>query len=313
MQIFLAGGTGAIGRQLVPQLVAAGHEVTATTRAHAKVPQLRALGAVPAVVDALDAAAVGDAVARAEPEVVIHQLTDLSGTTDLRHFDRQFAATNRLRTRGLDHLLAAAQAVGVRRVIAQSYTGWPNERTGGPVKTEDDPLDPNPPAHQRESLAAIRYLERTLLAAPVESVVLRYGTFYGRGVSDELFALVRARRLPVVGDGGAIWSWIHVDDAASATVAAVERGAGTYNVVDDDPAPVRELLPFLAEALGARRPRHVPVRVARLLAGEVGVSLLTQVRGSANARARAELGWTPRWPSWREGLRHELQDPVTAG
>lgn len=313
MKVFLAGGTGAIGRQLVPQLVAAGHEVTATTRTHDKQSLLRELGAQPVVVDGLDAAAIGDAVARAEPEVVIHQLTALSGASDLRHFDRQFTTTNLLRTRGLDHLLAAAQAVGVRRVIAQSYTGWPNERTGGAVKTEDDPLDPHPPAEQRESLAAIRYIERTLHAAPLQSVVLRYGTFYGRGASDELFAIVRTRRLPVVGHGGAIWSWIHVDDAAAATVAAVERGQGVYNIVDDEPVPVHELLPYLADLLGARPPRHVPVWVARLLAGEVGVSMLTRVRGSANAKARRELAWTPRWPSWREGLRHELQGSVTAG
>jgi 2-alkyl-3-oxoalkanoate reductase len=310
MRIFLAGGTGAIGRSLVPQLVAAGHSVVATTRSASRVEFLRELGAEAAVIDGLDAAGVGDAVARAEPEVVIHELTGLAGTSDLKHFDREFAETNRLRTEGIDHLLAAARATGARRFIAQSYTGWNNIREGGPVKTETDPLDPNPPAEQRASMAAIRHLERAVIGAPLEGVVLRYGTFYGPGASDEMVDLLRKRRLPVVGDGGAVWSWIHVDDAAAATVAAVERGSGIYNIVDDDPTPVSEMLPALAELVGAKPPRHLPVWLARLIAGEVGVSLLTQIRGSSNAKARRELDWAPRWSSWRDGMRHEMKSSV---
>ena len=311
MRILLAGATGAIGRRLVPQLLAAGHHVIATTRTENKQAALWNLGAQPVLMNGLDAESVGTAVAEAEPEVVIHQMTAIDGVTDLRHFDREFAATNRLRTQGTDHLLAAARATGVRRVIAQSFTGWPNERTGGPVKSETDPLDPNPPAQQRESLAAIRHVEQAVVGAPLEGVVLRYGTFYGHGVSQELFDLLRARKLPVVGDGGAVWSWIHVDDAAAATVAALERGSGVYNVVDDDPAPVREMLPAIAELIGAKPPRRVPVWLARMLAGEVGVSMLTQVRGSSNAKAKRELGWAPEWASWRDGLRAEVA--VAAG
>jgi nucleoside-diphosphate-sugar epimerase len=310
MRILLAGATGAIGRRLVPQLRAAGHEVVATTRTPDKQALLWNLGARPVLMDALDAEAVGAAVAAAEPEVVIHQLTALADMSDLKHFDRTFAMTNRLRTEGTDHLLAAATASGVRRMIAQSFTGWPNERTGGPVKTEDDRLDPNPPKQQRESLRAIQYLEAAVEKAPMESVVLRYGTFYGPGASDQTFDLIRRRQIPIVGDGGAVWSWIHVDDAAAATVAAVERGSGIYNIVDDDPTPSQEIVPALAEMIGARPPRHVPVWAARLLAGEVGASMLTQIRGSSNAKARRELGWAPARASWRDGLR---ATPVKAG
>jgi 2-alkyl-3-oxoalkanoate reductase len=313
MRIFLAGGTGVIGRVLVPQLRAAGHHVVATTRSRSKTASLRELGAEPVVVDALDAAAVGDAVARAAPDVVIHQMTAISGMSDMKHFDREFAATNRLRIEGTDHLLAAARATGVRRMIAQSFTGWPNARAGGPVKTEDDPLDPAPPQQQRKSLLAIEHVERAVLAAPLEGVVLRYGTFYGHGASPELFDMIRKRRLPVAGEGGALWSWIHLDDAASATLAALEHGSGIYNIVDDDPTPVREMLPAIAELLAAKPPRHVPVWAARLLAGEVGVSMLTQLRGSSNAKARRELDWAPRWPSWRDGVRDELKAAKQAG
>jgi nucleoside-diphosphate-sugar epimerase len=306
MRVLLAGGTGAIGRPLVPRLVAAGHHVVATTRTGSKTAQLAELGAEPLVVDALDPAAIGEAVAKAEPEAIIHQLTSLSGSSDLRHFDRTFAGTNRLRTVGTDNLLAAARAAGVRRFIAQSYTGWPNERTGGPVKTEDDPLDPNPPKQQRESLAAIIHLERAVLEAPLEGVVLRYGLFYGPGASDEMVELAHKRRLPIVGEGGGIWSMLHIDDAATATVAALAQGDGTYNIVDDDPAPARDILTALAVAVGAKPPRSVPVWLARMVAGEVGVSMLTQVRGSSNAKARQELEWTPRWASWRDGFRGGL-------
>lgn len=313
MRIFIAGAAGAIGRSLIPLLVDAGHDVTATTRTESNFHTLQNLGAHPAAVDGLDAAAVGDAVARAEPEVIIHQMTSLAGLSNVKHFDRVFAVTNRLRTEGTDHLLAAARATGVRRFIAQSYTGWPNIRSGGPVKTETDPLDPNPPAEQRQSLAAIRHVEKSVVSAPLEGVVLRYGSFYGHGVSAQLYDLIRARKLPIAGDGGAVWSWIHIDDAASAAAAAVDRGTGIYNIVDDDPTLVREMLPAIAEMVGAKPPRHVPVWLARLAAGEVGVSALTQTRGSSNAKARRELGWAPRWASWRDGVRDELRELAAAG
>lgn len=310
MRVFVAGASGAIGRRLVPQLAARGHEVIATTRTPGKVGALRASGAATVeVVDGLDAMAVGEAVARAAPDAVVHEMTALASARvgDLRHFDRVFAATNRLRTRGTDNLLAAATAAGVRRFVAQSYTGWPNAREGGPVKSEDDPLDPHPPAQQAESLAAIRHLERAVTAAPLDGVVLRYANFYGPGASDELVAAVRARQLPIIGSGAGVWSWVHVDDAAAATVAALERGApGVYNIADDDPAPVAEWLPYLAQAVGAKPPRRVPVWLGRLLGGAVAVSWMTQVRGSSNAKARRELGWQPVWRSWRDGFRAGL-------
>jgi nucleoside-diphosphate-sugar epimerase len=308
MRVFVAGAAGAVGQQLLPQLIAQGHQVTASTRNPARAARLRELGAEPVVVDGLDAVAVGEAVARAEPEAVVHQMTSLAGGSDLRHFDRTFAVTNQLRTQGTDHLLAAAAAAGARRFIAQSYTGWPNIRQGGPVKTEDDPLDPDPPAAQRESLAAIEYVERVVpAAAPVQGIVLRYGSFYGPGASDAFVGLVRKRRLPIIGDGAGIWSFLHIHDAAAATVAALEHGRpGIYNVVDDEPARVAEWLPFLARAVGAKPPRRVPVWLGRLAAGEVAVSAMTQIRGSSNARAKQELGWQPAWPSWRQGFAHGL-------
>jgi 2-alkyl-3-oxoalkanoate reductase len=306
MRVFLAGATGAIGRPMIRQLLAAGHHVTATTRTAAKRDLIWNLGAEPVVVDALDASAVGEAVAKAEPDAILHQLTALAGSSDLKHFDRTFARTNELRTVGTDNLLAAARAAGVRRFVAQSYTGWNNERTGGPVKTEHDPLDPSPPKQQRRSLAAIRYLERAVLDAPLDAVVLRYGTFYGPGASDELVTLVRKRAMPIVGAGDGIWSMIHVEDGAGATVAALTRGQGVYNIVDDEPAPVREVLTTLADVVGAKPPRHVPVWLARIAAGEVGVSMLTQIRGSSNAKAKRELDWAPRWATWRDGFRGGL-------
>jgi nucleoside-diphosphate-sugar epimerase len=313
MRVFVAGATGAIGRRLVPQLIAAGHQVTATTRTPAKVDLLRRLGAEPAIVDGLDGAAVGEAVARAEPDAVIHQMTSLAGMSDLRHFDRTFAVTNALRTKGTDHLLAAAAASGVRRFIAQSYAGWPNARTGSAVQDENAPLDADPPEQQRQTLEAIRYLESAVRRAPLEGIVLRYGSFYGPGASDEMVEAVRKRRFPIVGDGAGVWSFIHVEDAASATVAALTSGApGVYHVVDDEPAPVAEWLPFLARAIGAPPPRHVPVWLGRLLAGEVVVSLMTRTRGSSNARAKAELHWRPGWASWREGFTHALVEPRDA-
>jgi nucleoside-diphosphate-sugar epimerase len=312
MRVFVAGGTGALGRRLVPQLVARGHEVTATTRSARKVDELRALGAHPVVVDGLDGAAVGQAVAEARPDAIVHQMTAI-GTPDLRRFDRWFASTNELRTTGIRHLLAAAQASGVEKVVAQSYTGWTNVRAGGPVKTEDDPFDPEPAKEQRESMAAIRFLERAVSEAPLTGIALRYGNFYGPGASESMVELVRARKMPIVGSGTGVWSFIHLDDAAAATVAAVERGeAGVYNIADDDPAPVAEWLPHLAAAVGAKPPMRIPAWLARPLAGEVVVRWMTEGRGSSNEKAKRELGWKPAWTSWQDGFRHGLTDPVSS-
>ena len=306
MRVLVAGATGAVGKQLVPQLIAAGHRVTATTRSADKASGLRAAGADVAVVDGLDAVAVGEAVARAEPEVVIHQMTALGDGFDFRHLDKTFAKTNELRTTGLDHLLAAAQAAGVRRVIAQSYTGWANVRTGGPVKTEDDPLDPDPPAALRPTLDAITYLEHAIASSPMEGIALRYGNLYGPGASDLLVGMVKRRQVPLIGDGAGIWPWVHVQDAASAAVAALHRGDGVYNIVDDDPAAVSEWLPALAVAVGARRPFRVPAWLGRIAAGEAAVVMMTQVRGSSNAKAKRQLGWEPAWPTWRDGFARGL-------
>jgi nucleoside-diphosphate-sugar epimerase len=304
MHVYIAGGAGAVGRRLIPQLVERGHRVTATTRDPAKVARLERLGAQPVVVDGLDAAAVGTAVATAEPDAVVHQMTALGGGIDPRHFDRSFARTNRLRTEGTDHLVAAALACGVRHLVAQSFTGWTNSRSGGWIKDEDDPLDPEPPTGQRETLAAIRYLEETVRGA--DGAVLRYGGLYG-DVEDPMVAMVRKRRFPLVGGGTGYTSWVHLDDVASATVLALERQSrGVFNIVDDEPAPASAWLPYLAECVGAKPPLQLPVWVARLVAGEVAVSLLTRTRGSSNARAKRELGWDLRWPSWREGFRHGL-------
>jgi nucleoside-diphosphate-sugar epimerase len=311
MRVFLAGGTGAIGRRLVPQLVAHGHEVTATTRDPRKMELLTRLGATPVVINGLDAVGVGEAVARAEPEAVIHQMTSISGAPDLKHFDRWFAQTNRLRTEGTEHLLAAAKAAGVQRFIAQGFTGWTNPRTGGPVKSEADPLDPEPPKAMRQTMAAIRYLEEVVPATSMEGIVLRYGSLYGPGASELMVEVVRKRKMPVIGTGGGVWSWTHVDDAAAATVAALEHGArGVYNVVDDEPAPVAVWLPYLAEAVGAKAPMHVPVWLARLLVGDAGVEWMTQGRGASNAKAKRELEWRPAWSSWRDGFRHALAEPT---
>ena len=304
MRIFVAGAAGAIGRRLIPELVRRGHQVTASTRSPGKLGLLRDLGATPVEVDGLDGSAVGQAVARAEPEAIIHQMTSLAGGADLRQFDRCFARTNELRTRGTAHLLAAARAAGVQRFVAQSYTGWNNAREGGWVKTEDDPLDPAPARAQRETMAALQYLEQTVCDAPLQGVVLRYGSLYGPGSSDELAALVRKRRMPIVGDGRGVWSWIHLDDVASATATALERGlTGVYNVTDEEPAPVAEWLPYLADVLGAKPPLHLPVWVARLAAGEVVVRWMTEGRGSSSAKLRAATNWRPKWRSWRDGFR----------
>ena len=316
MRVFIAGATGALGQRLVPQLVAEGHQVTGMTRTPAKAEMLRALGARPAVADALDAGAVRRAVGDASPEVVVHQLTALSGELDMRHIDRTMAATNRLRTAGTDHLLDAAREAGARRFVAQSYAGWPFARTGGPVKDESDPLDPAPPAALRETLDAIRHLEAAVTGIDWgDGLVLRYGGFYGPGTGlslrpgAEMAAAVRARRFPVVGAGGGVWSLIHIDDAASATVAAVERGAaGIYQVADDEPAPVRDWLPALAAALHAAPPRHLPRWVGRLAGGEAATVMMTEVRGASNAKAKRELGWRLRYPSWRQGFAEGLDE-----
>jgi len=311
MRIFIAGGSGALGRRLVPMLVEAGHDAVATTRTPDKADRLRASGVEPVILDALDRDAVIRAVIAAKPDVIVDELTALSGPTDLRRFDRTFAVTNRLRIEGTDHLLAAARAAGVGRVLAQSYTGWPNPRTGGPVKTEDDPLDPHPTAASRESIAALRHLESTVVGArDLAGVVLRYGSFYGPGtglgVGGEVLEMVRRRRLPVVGGGTGVWSFIHIDDAARVTLAALDAPGGLYNIVDDEPAPVREWLPYLARCIGARPPRRVPAWLARALIGEHGVSMMTAVRGSSNAKAKRELDWRPRYASWRQGFREGL-------
>ncbi len=307
MKVFLAGATGAMGMQLVPRLVSAGHEVVAMTRREAKQAALAERGATSVVADALDPDQVAAAVTAAQPEAIIHQLTAIA-SLDTRHFDRDFAATNRLRTEGTDNLLAAGRAAGVGRFVAQSFTSWPYARTGGPVKNEQDPLDPAPAREMRETLAAIRHLEEAVTGAQwTEGIVLRYGMFYGPGTSlspgGDQFEMVRKRRFPVLGSGAGVWSFIHVADAADATVAALEHATrGIYNVVDDDPAPVADWLPALATQLGARPPHRIPRFVGRLFAGEAGALMMTETRGASNAKAKRELGWTPQHASWRDGF-----------
>jgi 2-alkyl-3-oxoalkanoate reductase len=307
MRVLVVGATGAVGRQLVPQLIAAGDQVWATTRSLAKVGDLRAAGAEPLVLDGLDGAAVDEAVARAEPEVIVHEMTALAGSLDLRKFERTFAATNALRTTGVDHLLAAATAQGVRRFVAQSFAGWPNVRRGGPVKTEDDQLDPDPPASQRTTLEAIRHLERAVTSAPLEGLALRYGGLYGPGSSEVLVTMLKRRRVPLIGNGAGVWSFLHVTDAARATVAAVHAGPpGIYNIVDDEPAAVADWLPVLARCAGAPPPLRVPAWVGRVAGGTAALSMMTQARGSSNAKAKRELGWQLVWPSWRQGFADGL-------
>ena len=304
MRVFVTGATGALGQHLVPGLVAAGHEVTATTRTPGKAAQLRAAGAAPVILDGLDRAAVLAAVRAAAPEVIVHQMTALADMRSLRNTDRVFAVTNELRTRGTDNLLAAAAEAGTRRVIAQSYTGWTNERSGGPVKTEDDPFDSRLVPSAVRTLAAIKHVEQTVPLQVPEGIVLRYGSFYGPGASQILLDLLRKRMLPVIGGGTGIWSFIEITDAAAATIAAVDRGApGVYNVVDSDPAPVKDWLPYLAGVAGAKPPLRVPAWLGRLLAGEFVVTQMTTARGSSNEKARKNLGWQPRYASWREGFR----------
>lgn len=312
MNVFVAGAYGAIGKPLVTQLVAGGHSVIATTRSAQQVEQIRAMGAEPVVVDALDRAAVVEAVKRAAPDVIIHELTALKHIKDFKNFDRDFAMTNRLRTEGTDYLLEGARAAGTRRFVIQSYGGWIYAPTGSQVKTEEDALDPNPPARQVESLRAIRYLEQAAQSVNgIEGIALRYGNLYGPGTGfapdGDITEMVRKRMFPIIGSGAGVWSHIHVDDAASATVAAMLYGApGVYNIVDDEPAPVYEWLPVFARAVGAKPPLHIPAWLGRLMAGDAGLSVMTRIRGVSNAKARRELDWAPAYASWREGFKGGL-------
>jgi nucleoside-diphosphate-sugar epimerase len=314
MKIFVAGATGAIGRRLVPLLVSRGHDVTATTRTPAKAEFLRRLGARPVVADGLDRDALIAAVRLAQPEVVVHQMTSLAAATNLKRFDEVFATTNRLRTEGTDHLLAAARMAGARRLIAQSFGNWNYESTGDRAKSEDDPFESAPPRSMRRSLAAIAHLEAAVLGAQgLEGVALRYGNLYGPGTAiapdGEIVKALRQRRLPVIGRGAGVWSFVHVADAAAATLAAVERGApGIYNVADDAPAATSVWLPELARILEAKPPRHVPVWLGRLAAGEAVVRMFTAIRGASNEKAKRQLGWQLRYPTWRAGFRDGLTD-----
>lgn len=309
VRVFVAGGSGVLGRTLVPQLVARGHHVTASTTSAAKVGLLEQLGAEAVVMDGLDAMAVGEAVATAKPEVIVHQMTAISvahaGKPNMKRPDRWFAVTNRLRTEGTDHLLGAAKATGVARVVAQSYASWNGIREGGWVKTEEDPLDLMAGTAAQANMEAIRYTEEAVVEAG--GAVLRYGAFYGPGAIDDQLELVRKRQYPLVGTAGGYSSWVHLHDAAAATVLAVEQGAtGVFNLVDDDPAPASSWLPHLAACAGAMPPMRVPKWLARLLAGEQAVVMMTEGRGFSNAKAKAELGWQLRYPSWRQGFAEEV-------
>jgi 2-alkyl-3-oxoalkanoate reductase len=309
VKIFFAGATGAIGRRLLPLLTSGGHQVIAATRTKGKFDSLRAAGAEPVVVDALDRDAVMQVIGSTRPDTIVHQMTALAGLRSLKNFDQEFAPTNRLRTEGTRHLLAAARAMGIRRFVAQSYTGWPNIRVGGRIKTEDDPLDPNPPQAARRTFDAIRQLE-AMVSGPsgITGIVLRYGSFYGPGTSfapdGDICQLVRQRRFPIFGDGAGVWSFTHIDDAAKATALAIERGpSGIFNIVDDEPAEVSVWLPELAKTLGAKPPYHLPAWIGRLMIGEAGMSIMTTARGSSNAKAKRVFGWHPMYPSWKDGFR----------
>src|SRR5919197_3996740 len=300
MRVFVAGASGALGSRLVPQLIDAGHDVIGTHNSPASAELLWTRGAKPVMLDLLDARAVRKAVLENEPEAIVHQATALANATWGRNFDKVFAGTNELRTKGTDALLAAAREAGVRRFVAQSFASYRSAREGGPVKTENDPLDPTPPANARQSFAAMAYLEQAV--TEFGGIVLRYGVFYG-AANDGLIEPVRKRQYPLVGDGDGITSWIHLEDAAAATVLALDHdGPAIYNIVDDEPAPAREWLPVFAQALGAKPPRRFPVWLARMFAGEAAVVMGTEARGASNAKAKRELGWTPRYASWREGF-----------
>jgi len=305
MRVFVTGATGALGQHLVPGLVAAGHEVTATTRTPGKVEQLRAAGAQPVVVDGLDRDGVVAAVLAAAPEVIMHQMTALAGMRSLRNPDKMFAATIELRTRGIDNLLTAAERAGVRRVIAQGYAGpGPHKSPGDRMLTEEDKPDWRPIASSARGQAAIKHIEDTVPTSAPEGIVLRYGGFYGPGASDFMLDMVRKRQVPVIGGGTGIWSFVEITDAAAATIAAVDRGApGIYNIVDDDPAPVTDWLPYLAKVAGAKPPLRAPAWLGRLLGGEFVAAQMTGSRGYSNEKAKKELDWEPRYASWREGFR----------
>ena len=313
MKVFVTGGTGAIGQFLLPLLVENKHEVVALTRSADKARRLEDIGVTPFIADPLDKQQLTAAVRRGEPEVIIHQLTALSTVGNFKKFDQEFALTNRFRTEVTDTLLAAARTIGTSRFIAQSYCGWPYAKKGGPVKTEEDPLDPKPPENFTKTLAAIRYLEDKLRSVNfLEALALRYGNFYGPGTGigkgGTLVKMVKKRRFPIVGGGGGIWSFIHVIDAARATIAAMTHGApGVYNIVDDEPAKVATWLPVLARAVGANPPRRIPHWLGELLIGKAGVSMMTQIRGCSNAKAKRELNWTPIYPSWRIGFADGLE------
>jgi nucleoside-diphosphate-sugar epimerase len=313
MKVFVAGATGALGKQLVPLLVANGHDVVGMTRTEVKRDQLRHLGAQPVVADALDADAVGRAVGETQPDVIVHQLTAIPPKINMRRFEREFALTNRLRTDGTDHLLSAGRAAGVTRFVAQSNASV-YARTGGPIKREDAPVDDDPAPEMRQGVAALRHLEAAVTGAQwTKGIVLRYGWFYGPGTSIAVnplgsqIELFRKRQVPVVGGGTGVWSFIHIEDAAAATVAAVEGGpAGIYNIVDDEPASVAEWAPELAAAVGAKRPLRVPRWVGRLAAGEWATVAMTELRGASNDKAKRELDWQLRYPSWRQGFAKGL-------
>jgi 2-alkyl-3-oxoalkanoate reductase len=310
MRVFVVGASGAIGTRLVPKLIERGHEVIGSARSYEKAERLSTLGAESVVLDALDARAVREAVVAARPDAIVHQATALTGLGDFKHFDRTFAQTNRLRTEGTDNLLAAAREAGVGRIVAQSNANHRYDRAGGPVNSEDDPLDPNPVAATRESSAAMDYVEKAVTGAG--GIALRYGIFYGNP-DDELVQAVRARKYPIVGNGAGVWSWIHLDDATAATVLALEHdGPAVYNIVDDEPSPNSEWLPELARILGARPPQRFPRLLGRLFAGEAPVSMATESRGASNAKAKRELGWTLRYPSWRQGFAALHAEPTAA-
>jgi len=312
MRVFVAGGSGVVGRALIPRLLESGHEVVSFSRSRDTVRDLEALGATISTGDALDKAQLTDAIVAAGPDVIIHQLTSIHGVGNFKRFDQEFAATNRLRTEATATILDAAVQVGARRVLVQSFCGWPFAREGGAIKDEGDRLDPHPPASFRESLAAIRFLEDAVVRATgVEALALRYGFFYGPGTGITkggwTVELVRGRKLPLVGDGAGVWSFVHMEDVAGATIAAMDRGRpGLYNIVDDEPAPVSVWLPFLARTVGADPPRRYPAWLARLAIGEGGVSMMTKIRGASNAKAKRELRWQPRFESWRRGFVEEL-------
>ncbi|CAM5372480.1 Aurachin B dehydrogenase [Afipia felis] len=312
MKVFVAGASGAVGRPLVSTLVNAGHSVVGFTRHASKAELVRRLGAEPLIGDGLDANTVRAALASSRPDAVIHEMTDLSGTTDLRHFSKVFAKSNQLRTKGTDILLAAARESGVKRIVAQSFCGWPFARTGGAIKTESDALDPEPPAELRTTLSAIEYLEEAVTkSTQPDGIVLRYGTFYGAGtgmLENFMLEQIRNRRFPLIGDGAGWWSFIHVDDAATASLKALEHGkpGNIYNITDDEPAQVRDWLPALADMLGAKPPHHLPAWIARLIAGNHLVIMMTQARAGSNAKAKRKLDWQPAHPSWRLGFAEAI-------